>query len=586
MKKTLLKAWNLLSPKDKGIAKLVLVLFSFLAIAESFSVFSILPFLTALISPEQFATNKNFDSINNLFLDLKLSSWKEQIVFLAGLSLFTILSSTIFKIVLIYYSNVFIENLKTKISGRLLRTYLNQKYTFFLQNNSSDLSKTILSETDQLIGGVYRQSINFFSSASLAIILLSIIFAIDYKIAISLLSIFSALYFGVILLLRRNILQLGEDAVEENKKRFIYVNEAFGGIKILKLLKKESFFLEKFRTHSYRFSRVSALYASYTQIPNFVIESLIFTLIILTSLFIVFNNPENDASTLIKTIPLLGLYGLSVIKLKPAVQSIYTAYSNIKYSSKIVENMHREIIQGSQKNNESNNNFILENFSGNIELENISFSYENQPYSILENVSLTIEKNETIGIIGNSGSGKTTLVDVILGLLIPNKGNVKIDNHYLIGSEMNKLTNLIGYVPQETFLSDCSIAENIAFGVNSEEIEKEKIISACKLANIHEFIENEIPEGYNAMVGERGVRLSGGQRQRIGIARALYFNPQILILDEATSSLDTRTEDSIMNSIAILKENLTIIIIAHRTSTLKICDKIYEVKGGKILIQK
>ena len=286
-------------------------------------------------------------------------------------------------------------------------------------------------------------------------------------------------------------------------------------------------------------------------------------------------------------LPILSLYVFAGYRLMPALQQIYVSLTQITFSSTAINKLYEDrkkfkLLTNNQ--NKKNNSEILI-FKENISIENVYFNYPNTSKATLENINLNIPAKSIIGFIGPTGSGKTTTVDIILGLLEPQKGTMKIDGKILTEQNSRSWSRCIGYVPQQIYLSDNSIASNIALGLDPKNINQAAVERAAKIANIHQFIIEELPNQYQTEIGERGVRLSGGQRQRIGIARALYHKPKLLILDEATNALDNETEKAVMEAVNNLDKDITIILIAHRTNTLKICDYIYKLEKGKIVDQ-
>jgi ABC-type bacteriocin/lantibiotic exporter with double-glycine peptidase domain len=283
-------------------------------------------------------------------------------------------------------------------------------------------------------------------------------------------------------------------------------------------------------------------------------------------------------------IPILSMFLAASFRLIPSINKIMASIQSIKFTKPVVDGIIEEFkIIDSKKSIVKNETLKIStlNFENNIEIKNLSFQYESTSKFILKNINLNIKKGSAIGFIGSSGSGKSTLIDIILGILTPSEGNIFIDK-IDVNENLRLWQNLLGYVPQSIFLSDESIRNNIAFGIEEKLINEEQIQEAIQMADLQDFI-NSLPKGIETVVGERGVRLSGGQRQRIGIARALYYNPQIIIFDEATSALDASTEDNVMDSINKLKNIKTMIIVAHRLSTLSKCDIIYELSDGTVI---
>jgi len=281
------------------------------------------------------------------------------------------------------------------------------------------------------------------------------------------------------------------------------------------------------------------------------------------------------------SLPVVSLYAYAGYRLLPAFQQIYASFTQLRYAGPALDALHQEI-DTVESSIAKSGNLTQISFNKVIKLNKVSYRYPNAKDFAVEDININIPVNSIVGFVGTTGSGKTTIVDLILSLLDTQKGYLSIDDQRITNHNKRSWQNLIGYVPQNIYLSDDSIAANIAFGVNFEDIDKQALYKSAKVANIYDFIINELPQGFDTVVGERGVRLSGGQLQRIGIARALYNNPQVLVFDEATSALDNLTEKSVMQSIDSMSHNITIIIIAHRLSTVRKCDQIYLLERGKV----
>ena len=287
-----------------------------------------------------------------------------------------------------------------------------------------------------------------------------------------------------------------------------------------------------------------------------------------------------ERGSIIDSLPVISVFAFAAYRLIPAIQGIYASMTQFTFAGPTIDSMY-DNFKNLNLEEQSKNQSTL-SFDKSITLKNIYYKYPNTPKDTLNDINLTIPSCTTVGLVGITGSGKTTLVDIILGLLDAHKGQMEVDGTIINKDNLRAWQRNIGYVPQQIYLADTSISNNIAFGINSTNIKQEDIEIAAKIANIHDFVINELPLKYNTIVGERGVRLSGGQRQRIGIARALYNNPKLLILDEATSALDNLTEQSVIDEIYKLRKNMTIIMISHRLSTIEKCDKIFLLEGGKL----
>ncbi|MEG2832295.1 MAG: ABC transporter ATP-binding protein [Bacilli bacterium] len=538
-----------------------------MAIIESLGVISIMPFLAVLANPNIVENNSIF---NKLYLFFGVVDYKQFIVYLGFVSLFFIVFSTIFKVITLYCLNYFSGLQRYKLSSRLLNIYLVQDYDFFISKNSSELVKNVLSEIDHLIWSMIHPAL-FMMSYSVVIIAMIIILLInDPIIALSTSLIIFIFYLSIYMVVKKKLDKVGEKFAIANTERFESCQEALGGIKDVIINQAQNGYLDKFEYHSKQFSEHLSTKEVLGQVPRYVIETVGYGCLIVIALILVLSN--KDVSHIF---PVLGLYGFAAYRLLPAAQNVYNSVTQIKFSEYIFKKIKEEFELEHKFTSSEKLDLKLLKFSNKIELENISFSYPNRSdKKIFENFSLTISKNECLGIVGKSGSGKSTLMDILLGLLIPQEGKLKIDGVELNRRNIHLWRELVGYVPQTIFLANKSVAENIAFGVPKHKIKMEMVSLAAKQAQIDEFILNELLDGYDSIVGERGVMLSGGQRQRIGIARALYRNPQVLFMDEATSALDVETEQAVNESIQKLNGEITIVIIAHRKSAVEKCDRI------------
>ena len=366
-----------------------------------------------------------------------------------------------------------------------------------------------------------------------------------------------------------------------NRERFHVVQESLSGIKEVKIFGREQFFLTCFVKPSFRFAKHKANSQTFSILPRYILEILAFGGILLISLYL-FRSHGNFS----RVLPILVVYAFAGYKLLPALQQIYLNITKLRFGLPALDSLHKDIMEFTN-DSQSSKALIPESLTLNncIILKDIYFTYPKAQVPSLKRLNLNIPVSSTIGLMGTTGAGKTTTVDIILGLLLPDRGHLFVDNKLVNSENVRSWQRMLGYVPQQIYLADDSVAANIAFGVPPEGIDLEALIRAAKVAELHEFVTKDLDKGYDTLVGERGVRLSGGQRQRIGIARALYHEPKVLIMDEATSSLDTITEQYIMQAINRLKGETTIILIAHRLSTLQDCDRIYFLDQGKVKAQ-
>ena len=484
----------------------------------------------------------------------------------------------------IYLITKFAQLRRHSISLVLLNSYLSKDYEFFLARDTAELSKTLLSEVDQVVNGVIQpfSSLVAYSSASIALLLFLIL--INPITTLAALGLIGLSFLLIFLLVRPKMAQLGSKQIEANKGRFKAASEALNGIKEIKLYRRESFYLNQFSKPTYLMARYISFNQILSQIPRFLIEAFAFGGIILLAIMLLQKSGGIEANNLGNIIPLLGLYAFSGLKLLPAIQVVYQSSTQIQFWQSAINNLLKDFIKGleAKATNEMTGDSINLGIFNALELKNLSFSYPKSNQQALEEISFSIQKNDSLAVIGRSGSGKSTLVDIILGLIKPTKGDILINNCNLRENIVRSWQSKIGYVPQEIYLLDSSIYENIAFGIPLEKIDRERVRSVSKIAQISSFIENELEFKYEHIIGERGIQLSGGQRQRIGIARALYNDPEIIIFDEATSSLDNKTEKDIIDSLGLVAKDKTLIVIAHRMSSISICNKVLILNNGSV----
>lgn len=538
------------------------------------SIVSVLPFIGVVANREMVLKSKYLYPVYQYF---NFSTVNEFLIFLGGSILLMLLIANLVLAYNTYQQTKFSQNLQNSLSVRLLTKYVSNPYEFFLNVNSAELNKNLLAEVNNVADGFLMSLMDLITNIILSALILLLIFFVDPVLTFSIVGLLGGFY-GIIFLFTRNrINAYSKQKVYVNTMRYKYSNELFGGIKDIKLMGKEEVFLSYFEKYARQFSRFNASLKLMLRLPGMALDFLVFGGIILIVIFILYR--EQD---LTKVLPVLSLYAFSAYRLKPSVQLIFSSFTNIKFQAHSLDVLINDL-HVDNKETAVNHASPIE-FEKNILLDDIGFSYKTASHPIFDHLSITIKSNTTVAFVGPTGSGKTTLVDIILGLLVPQQGVIRIDNVALSTETIRSWQSNIGYVPQHIFLLDDSFIKNIAFGISEENIDMEAVVHAATLANLHEFI-LEKPEGYKTYVGERGVKLSGGQRQRIGIARALYHRPKLLVLDEATSALDGITEDIIMEAINNLSGKLTIIMIAHRLTTVKNADVIYLLQKGSIIAE-
>jgi ABC-type bacteriocin/lantibiotic exporter with double-glycine peptidase domain len=462
-------------------------------------------------------------------------------------------------------------------SKLLMKKYLHQPYVWFFSKNSSALGKNILSEINQVISGTIIPIINIMVQGIMIIGLVIVLIFID-PVLISIVSsvlIFS--YFLIFFLIKNILTSIGISRFDSNERRFSIIKEAFEGIKELKATGLEDFYLKNFSKNSKIYALNQSLSSVISHSPRYFIEAIAFGGMILLLLVLI----KQDKNFL-SIVPIITLYAIAGYRLLPALQLIYNAIVQLKYFKKTFDSFYKDLKDLSSLSNTKSEKILKLKFNKSIKLNNVSFSYPGAKKETLQNININIPVLTNVAITGLSGSGKSTLIDVILGLLTPSKGNLIVDNTIILPKNNKSWQKIIGYVPQKIYLSDASIAENIALGSKNKKINQTLLIKAAKIANIHDFIVKELDDSYETPIGENGIKISGGQRQRIGIARAFYNQPRVIILDEATSALDSITENNIIKNIINLKNKITVILVTHRLEVLKNFDTIFYLKKGKI----
>ena len=565
----------LLSPSERKNASLLLLMILFMALLDCIGVASILPFVAVLTNPDIIQNNI---ILNKMFIASNIFGVEndQQFLFALGILVFIILVfSLLFKAITTYTQIRFILMREYSIGKRLVEGYLHQPYSWFLNRNSADLGKTILSEVSQVIGGGLKPVMDVIAQGMIAITLVILLIATDPKLAIVVgISIGGA--YGIIFYFTRVYLnRIGKERLKFNLLRFKSLNEAFGASKEVKVGGLEESYIQKFSTSARTTARTSASSNVINQIPRFFLEAITFGGILLIILYMMAKSGSFNNS-----LPIISLYVFAGYRLMPAVQQIYVSFAKLAFIGPSLNKLYDDLknLKKIDENQDKGTLFLKKS----IDLKNIYYSYPSSSRSVLKNINIKIPAKSTIGLVGTTGSGKTTTIDVILGLLIAEKGTLEVDGKVITGQNSRAWQRSIGYVPQSIYLSDDTISSNIAFGVKHKNICQDTVKRAAKIANLHEFITEELPEQYETTIGERGIRLSGGQRQRLGIARALYHSPKLLILDEATSALDNKTEKDVMDAVYNLSDDITVILIAHRLSTVKKCDKIFLLEKGGI----
>ena len=543
---------------------------------EAMGIASVAPFLAVLAAPELVESNQY---LKEAYLVLGMKS-REQFLIALGMFSFAGLVASVFCRGLNSWAQVrFSRSIEYVLACRLMTGYLSRPYAFYLGRNNADLSRMVLQEVSQAVNGFIRPIIEISSSSIIAAFLLALLCVVSPILALSATIIIGVIYTGMFLAARRWLSSAGEKRLLANRQRFQSAGEVFGGIKEIKLLGNEQFYLKKFAAASSQIALIQSAIVLIGTLPVYALELMVFGGSILLILLLL--HATGDVAGFL---PLFVLFALCARRLLPAMQNIYKNVTTLRSSHAVVDRLLRDFRDNEQ--HAADASVISKKplaFTQGITLEDVSLAYSNSNKFAVRKVSLHIPVGARVGFVGATGSGKTTTMDVILGLLVPNEGRLLVDGVSILPQDLLRWQANLGYVPQSIYLADDTVAANIALGISDQKFDWEAVENAARTANIHDFIEKELPFGYLTTVGERGVRLSGGQRQRIGIARALYRKPKVLLFDEATSALDNRTEKGLMDALNSLdRDTTTMVLIAHRLTTVRDCDKIYVFADGEI----
>lgn len=570
------KVFSLLDAQERRRFWVLTVLMIFVALVEVAGVSSVLVLLNVLADPTTVDNSRALSWLRGVLGTESTFSFE---VALAVIVIVVVFGGLVIKAggtyAIIRYS--FMRG--SAISTRLLGAYLNRPYEWYLERNSAEIGKNVLSEVDGLTSRVISPLLRLTSNFILVIAMLSFLMVVDPFVTILSAVTLGGFYVVIYLRLRDRLHQSGEDMMSALEQRYRTASEATGGIKDVKLMGLEPSYQTQFQKSSVRAARAIVRVGIMAELPRFVLEAITFGALLGLVLVLLFRNDGNIAGI----VPTLGIFAFSVMRLLPALQQTYHSMANIRGSTAaldLIAKDYGEALHVAPTTAADAVRSMPVNTA--LELKDVVFRYASANRPALAGLDLTIPARTTVGLVGGTGAGKTTLVDLILGLLTPNSGEVVVDGAPVTETNRRAWQNSLGYVPQSIYLTDDTIAANIAFGVPKDQIDRAAMERAARAAALHDFVMAELSDGYDTMVGERGIRLSGGQRQRIGIARALYRTPSLLIMDEATSALDNITERVVMEAVQNIRSDTTIILIAHRLTTVKDCDRIFLMEKGRI----
>ena len=553
------------------------------AFMEVLSLFAIAPFMSILADYE--VINKE-GYISDLYNYLEFQNPKDFLFFFALFFLCILFISSLIHMVTIWIVSINSIKMGTSLGNRLFSFYLNQKWLFHVKSNSAQLINKIAQESDRITLGIIQPAMLI--NAKLAVSVFLIVAMIIYNPFVALIVglILGISYVIIFLYVKNSVMRNGKIVSSTQEARYKLMSEGFGGIKEVLISGRQNFFTFNFRKNSNQWADAVGKNQAIGQLPRYIVELITFSIIVGFVIYLTSKGEENNFRTLF---PVLSIYALGGLKLLPAFQSIFVYLTAIKANINAYENIKENLIEAKNQDLKTRikelNKSIEMNLNNELIFKNVNFKYlhdKKKDSFNLVNLNFSIKKNETIGIVGRSGSGKSTIIDLIAGLILPDKGEILIDEKKVTDDNKFFWQKNISLVSQSIYLADSSIKENIAFGIPYEEIDNKKINETIEKSQISDFV-NQLPNGMDTIIGERGVQLSGGQRQRIGIARSLYYESNLIIFDEATSSLDGLTEEAVIKSINNIQNIKTVVIVAHRLASVKNCHKIYFIDKGKII---
>lgn len=572
---------HILNRKQKRQGIILFFLLICVSFLEMLGVSVIIPFIMAMLEPDIVVQNKYV----KLIIQMLHIQYENHVIYLiAGLIVSVYVLKNGMILLVNHYQINYRNTLEKDLSVQMLSSYMKRPYTFFLDINSAEIMRGMTSDISGI--ATILDSFSGFLAETMTCVLIGIfVIYLNPFIAFYLLLITALTVLVIVLAFKKRISVCGDETREAFAERYQHAYQAITGIKEISAMQRRDAFVRKYEEASEKAKKNNNTYLFISKMPNRIVET-----VFLGSLVILVCISMAGAKSQVDFISELGALAVAAVRILPSISNIAGYINGLVFNRPALENAYENVMAARQyeKKMICNQNVMKSTnpkdivMEKQLKIQHIFWKYkENLPY-ILEDLSLDINKGEAVAFIGESGAGKTTLADVVLGLLRPERGNVLLDNIDIFDIPL-QWAQMIGYVPQSVFLIDDTIRNNIAFGISKEEQDEYKIWYALEQAQLKAFVE-KLDKGLDTIVGERGIKFSGGQRQRIAIARALYYNPDILILDEATSALDTETETAVMESIEALHGKKTLIIVAHRLSTIRKCDKIYEVKDRKIVL--
>ena len=565
------KIWKILTPVERRNALLLLGLMLVGMMLETLGVGMVIPAIT-LLTQNNIA--ERYPAVEPLLATMGHPA-PERLVTAGMLALVGVyFVKACFLAFLAFRQTRFAFGFRARLSQALFTTYLRQPYTFHLQRNSAQLIRNAIDEVNVFTGNAMLPSMVVLAECLVMLGIGGLLLAVEPVGALIVVLVLGAAGWGFQRIMHARIERWGKARLHHDGLRIQHLQQGLGGVKDMKLLGREGNFLERYSVHNIQSTHMGQLQAAVQLLPRLWLE-----LLAVTGMAILVLSMLAQGRDMASIVPTMGLFAIAAFRMMPSVNRILSSMLSLRYGLAVVDTLHDElklaVPEGATRHGDG------AKFLHEIRLDGLGYTYQGVAAPALNGMSIIVRKGESVGFIGASGAGKSTLVDVILGLLPPDAGQVTVDGQD-IRQDLRHWQDQIGYVPQSIYLTDDTLRRNVAFGLPDESIDEKAMHRAIRAAQLEQFVAC-LPDGLDTVVGERGIRLSGGQRQRIGIARALYHDPDVLVLDEATSALDTDTESGVMQAITALHGSKTIIIVAHRLSTVEHCDRLYRLEGGRAM---
>jgi len=577
--------YELLSPGERRRAAGVLVLMFVTAFFELLGVGFILPFLTIAIDPGAIQRN---EWLNRVYAGLGFQDTTSFILFAGVLLLAIIVIMNLVSALAVWVQMRFVYRVGHSISVRLMEHYLTKPYAYFLTRNTSALAKHILADTSKIVAGVLKPGAALLARGIAVAAVVGLLVVVQPVFALVTMGVIGGAYGIAYALIRQKLEHLGRRSVEANQWRYKTTAETFGGVKAIKALGSEPHFIGKYAEASSQYAAHQATNRIYSLLPRYLIQILAFGGFMVGFILLVASGRD-----LTQVVPLMGFFAFAAMRLLPGFQEILASLAQFRFHEHLLFEIHADLADRmadrmKDRDGHSAPAVTAEGaralpFERGLGLAAVRFRYPGAGKDVIRTLTLEVSKNTAVALVGTTGAGKTTIVDILLGLLVPDEGSLLVDGTSVTSANAAAWRKRVGYVPQDVFLADDTVASNIAYGLGTSAIDHQAVRRAATIAQIHDFVTSELPDGYDTVIGERGVRLSGGQRQRLGIARALYRDPDVLVLDEATSDVDTVTEACITEAIQTLAGQKTLVIVAHRLATIRHCDRIFVLEAGAIV---